>query len=84
MVKQFAKDNSINTAKLDQKPDIPRKHPRRLKLPGGEISSPCMPSVEVVKKERDDLIAKGVLKLGDPVAPYSLTRFKNNKLRGAN
>ena len=76
MVKQFAKDNNIDTAKLDQRPDIPRKRPRRLKLPGGEISSPCMPSIEVIKKERDELTAKGVLKLGEPVAPYSLTRFK--------
>ena len=76
VVKQFAKDNNIDTAKLDQRPDIPRKQPRHVKIPGGETSSPCMPSIEVIKKERDELIAKGVLKLGEPVAPYSLTRFK--------
>ena len=56
------KDN-IATAKIDQRPDIPRKQPRRLKLPGGEIS-PCMPSI------KDEHIAEGVLKPGEPVAPY--------------
>ena len=35
-----------------------------------------MPPVNKIKQELDEMIETGVIKLGEPVAPYTLQRFK--------
>ena len=78
VVKEFAKRHNINTFSLDQRPDTPRTRPRRYKLPGREISSPSLPPLNAVLKERDQMIADGRLKIGEPCTPYTMTRFKTS------
>lgn len=79
VVKEFAKRHSIDTFTLDQRPDTPRTRPRRYKLPGREISSPSLPPLSAVQKERDEMVADGRLKVGEPCTPYTMARFKTSK-----
>ena len=78
VLKEFAKRHNINTFSLDKRPDTPRTRPRRYKLPGREISSPSLPPLNAVLKERDQMIADGRLKIGEPCTPYTMTRFKTS------
>ena len=48
-------------------------------MPGQEISMLTLPTVNRVKQERDDLIQDGEILLGEPCAPYTLTRWTVNK-----
>lgn len=45
-------------------------------MPGGELSSPVLPSVGHIQRERDELIKTGKLQLGEPCAPFVLTKYK--------
>ena len=78
VVKEFARRHNINTFSLDQRLDTLRTRARRYKLPGGEISSPSLPPLNAVLKERDQMIADGRLKIGEPCTPYTMTRFKTS------
>ena len=69
VVKAFAKKNGIDTVKLDNRSNCtPRRRPSKNKLPGNEISSPCMPPLSKVKQEMHEMIEKGIIRLGEP--PY--------------
>ena len=76
IIKEFAQRQGINTFLLDQRPDTPRYRPKRYKLIGQEISSPSLPTVEKVLKERDQMISDGQLNVGEPCAPFTITRFR--------
>ena len=77
VVKAFAKKDGIDTFELDNRSNsTPRKRPSKNKLPGNEISSPCMPSLAKVKQEMHEMIMKGIIWLGEPVAPHTIQRFK--------
>lgn len=77
VVKEYAKRNGFDTTRLDNKSNnTPRRRPSKNKLPGKEMSSPCMPPVSKVKQELDVMIETGVIRLGEPVASYTLQRFK--------
>ena len=51
-----------------------RVHKR--KLPGGEISVPSTPTIKKVKEAWANMITTGRYTLGEPCAPYSLTRYR--------
>ena len=40
--------------------------------------SPSLPPLNAVLKERDQMIADGRLKIGEPCTPYTMTRFKTS------
>lgn len=62
VVKDFAKEHGIDTFALDKRTIAPRPRRRKCKLPGGEISSPSLPTVKSV--ERDEMINNGTLSIG--------------------
>ncbi len=82
-VKEFARQNGIDVSALDSHPTSCRVRSQKRKLPGGEISVPCSPTLSVIKKQRNALIADGTLLLGQPCAPHSLTwwTIENGKLQ---
>jgi len=47
------------------------------------ISAPCLPTVDKIKELKDTLVASGEILLGQPCAPYTLTRcfIKDGKLQ---
>ena len=75
-VKEFAKEHGIDTFTLDKRSTTPRTRPRKCKLPGGEISSPSLPSVKFIQDERDKMINDGTLSIGEPCAPFNVTRYR--------
>jgi len=56
-----------------------RVRAKKRKMPGQEISIPTFPTVNRVKEEQDNLIQNGEILLGEPCAPYTLTRWTVNK-----
>lgn len=76
IVKQLAKDHGIDTFALDKQPTTPRPRRRKCKLPGGEISSPSLPTVQSIQEERDEMISNGTLSIREPCAPFNVTRYR--------
>ena len=75
IVKEFAKENGIDVIKLDHRQPNSRLRARRLRLPGGEISTPVHKSVKGIKDEWNEMINTGKLSLGEPCFPHTLTKF---------
>ena len=46
----------------------------KAKLPGNEVSMPCLPTTNIIKEEINSLIETGQLRLGEPCAPYTLIK----------
>ena len=68
ILKETAEERGIDVSKLDQLTVTP--HQRRCKkcLPGGEISTPCIPTKgEILKKETE-------LTIGEPCTPYVMKK----------
>ena len=61
---------------LEKATKTSRSRPKRCTMPGGELSSPVLPSVGHIQRERDELIKTGKLQLGEPCAPFVLTKDK--------
>ena len=76
VVKDFAQDHGIDTLTLDKRSITPRPRRRKCKLPGGEISSPSLPTVKFIQKERDEMIHNGTLSIGELCAPFNVTRYR--------
>ena len=76
VVKDFAKDHGIDTLALDNRPTTPRPRRQKCKLPGGEISSPSLPTVKSIQQERDEIINNGTLSIGEPCAPFNVTCYR--------
>jgi hypothetical protein len=64
IVKDFGKDDGMDTLTLDKRPTIPHPRRRKCKLPGGEVSSPSLPTVKFIQNERDEMIYNGTLSSG--------------------
>jgi len=79
IVKEFSQAHNIDTSKLEKTAKTSRSRPKRCKLPGGEVSSPALPSVEQIQQERDEMIRSGKLQLGEACAPFILTKYKTSK-----
>ena len=61
--------------KLDGRAERVRMRAKKLKMPGGEISVPCHKTAEQVKADWAEMIKSGRLTLGEPCAPYKLTKY---------
>lgn len=48
---------------------------KKLKMPGGEISVPCHKTVDTIKGDWASMIESGELTLGEPCAPYTITKY---------
>ena len=66
VLKETAKKHGIDTSRLEHKMDsTPRSRRHKCRLPGGEISIPCLPTVNTIKEEQKQLIISGKLNLGE-------------------
>ena len=75
IVKEFAVEIGIDVKKLDGRAEGVRMRAKKLKMPGGEISVPCHKTAEQVKADWAEMIKSGRLTLGEPCAPYKLTKY---------
>jgi len=75
IVKEFAVEIGIDAKKLDGRAKRVRMRAKKLKMPGGEISVPCHKTAEQVKADWEEMIQSGRLTLGEPCAPYKLTKY---------
>ena len=75
ILKETAIKHGINTSQLESKVETtPRIRRRKCRLPGGEISMPCLPTVRAIKEEERQLILCGELNIGEPCAPFHCTK----------
>ena len=60
---------------LDQRTSEPPPRVRAVhkKLPGGEISTPALPTVKI-REEKRSLIDDSTLSIGEPCSPYDITK----------
>ena len=80
---QICKEYAIENTSTDLSqltfvtPLTPKRRQRvsRKRLSGGEVSSPVPPTCYVVKKTWNDMIENGILSLGLPCVPFTLTRL---------
>ena len=76
VLKETAKKHGIDTLSLEHNTDTtPRIRKRKSRLPEGEISVPCLPTVSAIKEERRQLILSGELNIGEPCATFHLYKF---------
>ena len=75
VLKETAKKHGIDTSSLENSVHTtPRIRKRKSRLPGGEISMPCLPTVSAIKEEKRQLILSGELNIGEPCATFHLTK----------
>ena len=77
VLKETAAKHGIDTFRLEQSSDMVhtlRNRRRKSRLSGGEISMPCLPTVATIKEEKKQLILSGELNIGEPCAPFHLTK----------
>ena len=75
IAKEFAKENGLDTIKLDSRQPNQRMRAKLFKLPGGGVSVPTHQSTEANKQDWAKMIAEGELTLGEPCAPHTLTKL---------
>ena len=77
-VKELATECGIDLSQYKQmKSSVVRSS--KCKLPGNEISVPSMPTEASLKKDIQNLIDTGEFNLGEPCAPYILTKSSVNE-----
>ena len=75
MLKEVAKRRGIDVSRLDNRGNhTQRIRRRKKKLVGGEISTPCLPTVQKIMEDKQQLIESGELLLGEPCTPYTATK----------
>ena len=76
VLKEIALKHGIDTSKLEHSNSetTPRIRRSKSKLPGREISMPCLPSQQIITTEKQHLIASGELSIGVPCTPYVLSK----------
>ena len=75
VLKEMALRYGIDIPSLEQKSNTtPRIRRRKCRLPGGEISTPCLPTVSTIKQEQRHLILTGELNIGEPCTPFQFTK----------
>ena len=75
IVKEFVTEIGFDTTILERKTEGKRMRAKKLKMLGGEISVPCHKTASMIKSEWTDMIRSGQLTLGEPCAPYTLTKY---------
>ena len=74
VLKETAVKHGIHTSTLEQSNNAlctPRIHRHKCRL---EISMPCLPTVGIIKEERRQLVLSGELNIGEPCAPFHITK----------
>ena len=77
VLKEMAQKHGIDTALLEHSRNTcttPRLRRKKAKLQGGEISMPSLPTTQVIREDRQQLIDSGELSIGEPCSPYILTK----------
>ena len=74
-MKEFAAEIGFDTVRFDNRRRGKRMRPKKLKMPGGKISVPCHKTVNMIKLDWEDTIQTGELTLGEPCAPYTITKY---------
>ena len=75
VLEETAVKHGIDTSSLEQTHNTtPRIRRHKCRLPGGEISMPCLPTVSTIKEEKKQLILSGELNIGEPCAPFHFTK----------
>ena len=77
VLKETATKHGIDTSRLEQGSETvhtPRIRRYKSPLSGGEISMPCLPTVRTIREEKKQLILSGELNIGEPCAPFHLTK----------
>ena len=75
IVKELARENGMDVGAMDGRPEEVRVRSQRRRLPGCDISAPCLPSVSKIRAQRDTLVKSGEIQLGQPCVPFTLTRW---------
>ena len=75
VVKDFALQNGINVHALDGSTPNRCTRSSSKKLPGNEISSPCLPTPASISDESNHLVQEGHLVLGEPCVPYTIHKY---------
>ena len=75
-LKEYAEKQGFDVITMEQKNSPPPTRIRRKKkkLPGGEISTPSLPTQAAITAEKKDLIACGKLSIREPCSPYTVTK----------
>ena len=63
----------MDVGAMDGRPEEVRVRSQRRRLPGCDISAPCLPSVSKIRAQRDALVKSGEIQLGQPCVPFTLT-----------
>ena len=74
ILKQIAEDRGIDMSKVHQQRVIPHQRKCKKRLPGGEISIPCLPTKGEIMDEKKRLVESGELTIGEPCTPYVMTK----------
>ena len=73
ILKALANEKGIDVSKQDQQRVTPHQRCKK-RLPGGEISTPCLPTKEEIKR----LVQSSELTIGEPCIPYVVTKCNVN------
>ena len=73
ILKQLAEHRGIDMSNLDQKKVTLHQRKCKKRLPGGEISTPCLPTKGEIMNEKKRLVESGDLTIGEPCTPYVMT-----------
>ena len=80
VLKEMAIKHGIDTSQLENKAETtPRIRRHKCRLPGGEISMPCLPTVSAIKEDQRQLILSGELNIGEPCTPFHCTKSVINE-----
>ena len=75
VLKEVAKRRGIDVSRLDGRGGTTQRIRRKKKkLAGGEISTPCLPTVHEITEEKHRLIDSGELSLGEPCTPFTVKK----------
>ena len=78
ILKELAEEKGIDVSKLDQQRVTPHQRRCKKRLPGGEISTPCLPTKGEIVDEKKRLVQSGELTIGEPCTPYIVTKCNVN------
>ena len=74
ILKEIAEERGIDVRALDQQRVTPHQRRCKKRLPGGEISTPCLPTKSEIMNEKKSLVESGELTIGEPCTPYVKTK----------
>ena len=78
VLKETAKNHGIDTSRLEHKMDsTPRSRRHKCRVPGGEISIPCLPTVNTIKEKQ--LIISGKLRALCSFSLHKVSHYRRRK-----